>query len=141
MLMRPGPSCQLLGNGSNGTPVSFANEGTLRATGAGFKSVNTSFAQTILTSTGAVAVDEGELRLNCQATLSTGATVAAGATLTNARTLVLDGALTGDGAFSHVGGTTTVNAGIAESLAVPVFSGGTVVVNAAIVRQIERSRR
>ncbi len=61
-----GQSCSLSTPSSNSTPRPFTNEGTLRATGAGVKSLNsTGFASLALTSTGSVLAEAGELRLNC----------------------------------------------------------------------------
>ena len=88
----------------------------------------------ILTGTGGVLVDEGEFRLQCNATLSSGATVAAGATLANTGTLELNGPLVGSGNFSQSSGTTTVNAAIAESIAITALASGTFNLNIALVR-------
>ncbi|MCX5650800.1 MAG: hypothetical protein NTU45_05355, partial [Planctomycetota bacterium] len=129
-----GQNCTLSGNGGSSATVTFTNEGTLRATGAGVKILTTNFAPLALTSTGSVLVEAGELRAVCNATFSTGAAVSAGATLNNQSTLVLGGSVTGAGTFTHTGGTTTMNAAIAGSVAVPTFANGTVNINTAFVR-------
>ena len=128
-----GQNCQFFGNCS-GSPTSFTNEGTFRATGAGFKALNNSCSPIVFTSTGSVFADEGELRFNCNASLSSGATVAAGATLSNQANLTFGDILAGDGAFVHAGGTTSFNAGIAQSVEFPSSAGGTVNINSAVVR-------
>ena len=129
-----GQNCQFFGNCSNFNPVSFTNEGTLRATGSGFKAFNNSCSPVVFTSTGSVFADEGELRFSCNASLSSGAAVASGATLSNQSNLTFGGLLAGDGAFNHLAGTTTVNAGISQSVEIPTTGSGTVVINSAVVR-------
>ena len=107
-----GQACNLNGNCSSFT-ATFTNQGTLRATGAGVKVLNTSCSPLVFASTGAVLAESGELRTNCNATLTAGAVVSAGATLTNQSALTLGAPITGAGQFQSTSGTLTMPSAIA----------------------------
>ncbi|MCX5650813.1 MAG: hypothetical protein NTU45_05420, partial [Planctomycetota bacterium] len=109
-----GQNCILSSNGSSSATVTFTNQGTLRATGAGVKFLNSNVAPLALTSTGSVLAEAGQLQLNCSISNLASNRLAGGVWDTSAdlrlpqaiRTIAADVTLRGSGNIRSIDGNT-----------------------------------